>query len=59
VCADVYLGKFDLEIDAAVAYDNAAFERWGEFAVLNRVMWPQDFIVSSGEREDVNRFSVG
>lgn len=29
------VGRFDDEIEAARAYDRAAFERWGAFAMLN------------------------
>jgi hypothetical protein len=32
-----YLGVFSLESDAAIAYNNAAIEHFGEFALLNAV----------------------
>lgn len=31
------LGRFELEVDAAVAYNRKALELWGEFAFLNNV----------------------
>lgn len=30
-----HLGLFKSELDAAIAYDKAAFERWGDYAKLN------------------------
>ncbi len=30
-----FLGSFESEVDAAMAYDQAALEQWGEFALLN------------------------
>jgi hypothetical protein len=34
---DRYLGRFDMEIEAALAYNAAALARYGEFARLNEV----------------------
>lgn len=34
-----YIGTYELEADAARAYDEAAWEQWGEFAKLN---FPKD-----------------
>lgn len=31
------LGRFDLEIDAAIAYNNAALKYFGEFANINKI----------------------
>lgn len=33
----IYLGSFKEERDAAIAYNEAAFKAWGEFALLNTV----------------------
>jgi hypothetical protein len=33
----IYLGSFKTEIEAAVAYNKAAFDAWGDFAMLNKI----------------------
>lgn len=39
----VYLGRFYDEKAAAIAYDLKAQEMFGEFALTNRAIYPQDF----------------
>lgn len=41
-----YLGSFGSISEAADAYDKAAIELWGEFAVLNKGNWNHDKIVA-------------
>jgi hypothetical protein len=41
---DYYLGTFTGEIEAAKGYDTWAESEFGEFACLNRELFPEDFV---------------
>ncbi len=48
-----YLGTFDNEEEAAVAYNTTAIERFGEFACLNVLPWPNSVFQGPPKQSDI------